>query len=383
MSANVSPTLIVGAGPTGLSLAIALRQRGARVIIIDRQKQGANTSRAAVIHAQTLEVLERLGVTAKLLKEGIIVPRFRVRDRDRLLLDIDFGALPGRHPFTLMLPQDKTEAILRSRLQHLGVEVQWATELDTVVQQGDQLVAHLKSPTGNIDMPVSWIVGCDGLNSKVREAADIAFAGGTYAEDFVLADVEMSWPLARSEVDLFFAPQGLMVVAPLPHDRYRIVATASKPPQQPDMSFIQRLLDERAPPSEPGRINNVIWSSRFHVHHRLASSVVSGNFILCGDAAHVHSPAGGQGMNTGIQDAVSLADPLLHAMKGDRSQLLGWADARQKVARSVVRLTDRMTRVATLRSPTACTVRNGLLSRIGCIPSARNAIGRRIAGLDY
>ncbi|MEV6576464.1 FAD-dependent oxidoreductase [Streptomyces sp. NPDC051577] len=383
MSANVSPILIVGAGPTGLSLAIALRQRGARVIVVDRQMQGANTSRAAVIHARTLEVLEELGVTAKLLEEGIIVPKFRVRDRDRLLLDLDFGELPGSYPFTLMLPQDQTEAILRARLQQLGIEVQWATELDTVVQQGDRLVAHLRSPAENIDMHASWVVGCDGLRSKVRQAAEIPFVGGTYRQEFVLADVKMDWPLVRSEVDLFFAPQGLMVVAPLPHDRYRIVATASQPPEQPDMSYIQRLIDERGPSSEPGRINEVIWSSRFHVHHRLAANVICGNIILCGDAAHVHSPAGGQGMNTGIQDAVSLADPLLHAMKGDRSPLLAWADTRQKVARSVVRLTDRMTRLATLRSPAACTVRNGILSTIGRIPSVRDAVALRIAGLDY
>lgn len=383
MSADMSPILIIGAGPTGLSLAIALRQRGARVIVIDRQPHGANTSRAAVIHARTLQVLEQLGVTAKLLEEGIIVPKFRVRDRDRLLLDIDFGELPGRYPFTLMLPQEQTEAILRARLREVGVEVQWATELDTVAQQGDRLVAHLKSAAGNIDMHASWVVGCDGLHSKVREEAEIPFVGGTYRQEFVLADVDMDWPLARSEVDLFFAPRGLMVVAPLPHGRYRIVATASKPPEQPDMSFIQRLLDERGTSSEPGRINNVIWSSRFHVHHRLAANVISGNIILCGDAAHVHSPAGGQGMNTGIQDAVSLADPLLHAMNGDRTPLLAWADARQKVARSVVRLTDRMTRLATLRSPAACTVRNGIVNTIRRIPSARNAIARRIAGLDY
>lgn len=383
MSADMSPILIVGAGPTGLSLAIALRQRGARVIVIDRQPHGANTSRAAVIHARTLQVLEQLGVTAKLLEEGIIVPKFRVRDRDRLLLDIDFGELPGRYPFTLMLPQEQTEAILRARLREVGVEVRWSTELDIVDQQGDRLVAHLKSAAGNIEMHASWVVGCDGLHSKVREEAEIPFVGGTYRQEFVLADVDMDWPLARSEVDLFFAPRGLMVVAPLPHDRYRVVATASKPPEQPDMSFIQRLLDERGTSSEPGRINNVIWSSRFHVHHRLAANVISGSIILCGDAAHVHSPAGGQGMNTGIQDAVSLADPLLHAMNGDRTPLLAWADARQKVARSVVRLTDRMTRLATLRSPAACIVRNGILNTIRRIPKARNAIARRIAGLDY
>lgn len=176
------------------------------------------------------------------------MPKFRVRDRDRLLLDLDFGELPGRYPFTLMLPQEQTEAILRARLREVGVEVQWATELDTVAQQGDRLVAHFKSAAGNIDMHVSWVVGCDGLHSKVREEAEIPFVGGTYRQEFVLADVDMDWPLACSEVDLFFAPRGLMVVAPLPHDRYRIVATASKPPEQPDVSFIQRLLENAVHP---------------------------------------------------------------------------------------------------------------------------------------
>lgn len=377
-----SPILIVGAGPTGLCLAIALRLKGVDAHVVDRQPQGANTSRAAVIHARTLEVLEELGVTPMLLARGIRVPRFRVRERDRVLMDIDFGTLPGRYPFTLMLPQDETEAVLRERLRQLGGAVRWSTELQRLEQRGEHVVAHLHDPAGTSELAARWAVGCDGFHSMVREAVGIPFAGGMYAESFVLADVSMDWPLKRAEVDLFLSPAGLVVVAPLPGERYRIVATADDAPAQPDAAFVQALLDDRGPRRPAGRIVDVAWSSRFRVHHRQAADIVAGNVILCGDAAHVHSPAGGQGMNTGIRDAASLVTPLLHAEAGDRTALLAWAQKRQAEARSVVRMTDRMTRAATLRSPLARAARNATLSAVGTVPHARRAMARRIAGLD-
>ena len=381
MSSEISPVLIVGAGPTGLCLAIAMRQRGIDVTIVDRQAQGANTSRAAVIHARTLEVVEELGVTSELLARGIRVPHFRVRDRDRILLDIDFGTLPGSYPFTLMLPQDETETVLRERLRQLGGEVRWSTELRGLEQHGDRVVAHLQDPKGTRDLTARWVVGCDGVHSAVRNAVGIPFVGGTYEEGFVLADVSMDWPLMRAEVDLFLSPAGLVVVAPLPGDRYRIVATVDDAPAHPNASFVQALLDRRGLRSQLGRILDVAWSSRFRVHHRQAADIVAGNVILCGDAAHVHSPAGGQGMNTGIQDAVSLANPLLHAQGGNDTPLLAWAGRRTAVARSVVRMTDRMTQAATLQSPPARTARNAMLMGLARIPGLRAAMARRIAGL--
>ncbi len=382
MPSETSPILIVGAGPTGLCLAIALRLKGIDAHLVDRQPQGANTSRAAVIHARTLEVLEELGATPMLLARGIRVPRFRVRERDRVLMDIDFGTLPGRYPFTLMLPQDETEAVLRERLRQLGGVVHWSTELQRLEQRAEHVVAHLRDPAGASELKARWVVGCDGFHSTVREAVGIPFAGGMYAESFVLADVSMDWPLTRAEVDLFLSPAGLMVVAPLPGDRYRIVATADDAPAQPDATFVQALLDDRGPRRQAARIVDVAWSSRFRVHHRQAAGIVAGNVILCGDAAHVHSPAGGQGMNMGIQDAASLVAPLLHAQAGDRASMLAWAHRREAVARSVVRMTDRMTRAATLRSPLARAARNATLSAVGTIPHARRAMARRIAGLD-
>lgn len=383
MADKIHPVLIVGAGPTGLALAIALRLRGVDATIIDRAEQGANTSRAAVIHARTLEVLDTLGVTATLIAQGIAVPTFRIRDRDHVLLDIGFSGLRTRYPFTLMCPQNLTEAILRDRFLQLGGEVRWSTALRDLDRREGHLVAMLSGSSGDEHLAASWIVGCDGFHSRVRELAGIDFAGGMYEEGFVLADVVMDWPLPRDEVDLFLSPAGLVVVAPLPGGRFRIVATVDDAPERPTALFVQRILDERGPRRQAASIREVVWSSRFHVHHRLTATPLIGNIILCGDAAHVHSPAGGQGMNTGIQDAVSLAEPLCDAMLGDHRALEAWASRRHEVARSVVALTNRMTRAATLRSVPARYARNTLLRTIGRIPSARLAAARRLAGLDY
>ena len=381
-AAKHTQVLIVGAGPTGLTLAIALRLQGVDAVVIDRQEQGANTSRAAVIHACTLSMLEPLGVSPSLVKRGVLVPLFRVRDRDRILLGIDFGTLPGNYPFTLMLPQDQTEAILLERLRELGGRVQWSTELRNVERHNGDLVATVSAQSCLSDLAATWIVGCDGFHSRVRELAGIDFLGDMYEQSFVLADVTMDRQLPRTVVDLYLASTGLMVVAPLPEGRYRIVATLANAPEEPDASAIQQILDERGAAHETARIDRIIWSSRFHVHRRLATYPLAGTFILCGDAAHVHSPAGGQGMNLGIRDAVSLAGPLKRALANDRGPLDAWAARRHHAAKAVVGMTDRMTRAATLRSLPAKILRNATLGVLGSIPTVRKAVARRIAGMN-
>lgn len=382
MLPETTDVMIIGAGPSGLALATALRLLGVDVTIIDRQPQGANTSRAAVIHARTLEVLDTLGVTSALLERGIVVPTFRIRDRDRVLLDIDFGHLASRYPFTLMCPQDQTEKVLLERFEDLGGRVCWSTEFVRMEPHGDNVTIELRQTSGTSTVMAKWVAGCDGAHSIVREASGIRFTGGTYDEDFVLADVAMRWPLARDEVDLFLAPDGLVVVAPLPQDRFRIVATVSQAPEKPDVAFMQTLLDQRGPSGDPGRISDIVWSSRFRIHHRVAATPWAGRIVLCGDAAHVHSPAGGQGMNTGIQDAVSLAGPLHSALHGELSELNAWAARRQEIATAVVSLTDRMTRAATLKSRPARMGRNLLLAAANRIPAIRSRIARRISELD-
>lgn len=376
--------LIAGAGPSGLALAAALSQRGVKPVIIDRQAAGANTSRACVVHARTLEVLESLDVTQDLLDEGVKVPIFRVRDRDRSLLTIDFSVLPSRYHFTLMIPQNRVEAILLHRLESLGCDVVRPCELVRFsASAASDVEAQVRSKQSTQSVRAQWLIGCDGMHSAVREQSGIAFSGGEYEASFVLADVRMDWPLSRDEVTLFYSPKGLVVVAPLPNERFRIVATVDEAPEVPSLDFVQAVLDARGPAINPGRIRDVTWSSRFHIHHRVAQHPRKGRVLLCGDAAHVHSPAGGQGMNTGIQDSISLAEALTRTLQdGDEERLDAWAAQRHKVASDVVALTDRMTRVATIKSPTGQTLRNMAVAFAGHLPSVRAAMAKTLSELD-
>ncbi len=374
--------LIVGAGPAGLTLAAELARVGVPSVTIDRQPAAANTSRAAVVHARTLEVLEPLGVTSQLLDEGVKVPVFRVRDRDRTLITIDFKDIPSAYPFTLMCPQDRIERILLGRLETLGGGVSRPCTLSGFVSDVDRVTASIDCDGEQRKVVAKWLVGCDGMHSVVREQSGIPFLGAEYAESFILADVHMDWSLSREEVSLFFSPDGLVVVAPLPENRFRIVATADIAPENPQLDFVQSLLDKRGPQRSPGRIRDIVWSSRFRIHHRVSESPRKGRVLLCGDAAHVHSPAGGQGMNTGIQDSAALANVLAELSRGGNGrQLDAWASKRHEVASGVVSLTDRLTKTATMKSGVGRVFRNIGMTIAGSLPPVRAAMALRLAEL--
>jgi 2-polyprenyl-6-methoxyphenol hydroxylase-like FAD-dependent oxidoreductase len=220
------------------------------------------------------------------------------------------------------------------------------------------------------------------MHSAVRQIAGIGFTGDAYAQSFVLADVRMDWGLAGDEVMLFLSPAGLAVIAPLPGGSHRIVATQDDAPEHPDLADIQGLLDTRGPTTPPARVREILWSSRFRVHHRLADHYRAGRILLAGDAAHVHSPAGGQGMNTGIQDGVTLGRLLASALRtGDDGALDEYERVRRPVAEQVVAFTDRMTRMATLRTPRLRAMRNAAIRTVGALPTVRTRLARQIAGL--
>lgn len=375
---NATPALpactevaVVGAGPAGLALAVTLAAAGVDFVVLDKLAEGANTSRAAVVHARTLEVLDELGASAELIARGIQVTRFAVRDGARRLLTVPFDKLPTAHPYTLMVPQYETESVLLDRLRALGGEVHRPYEVASVVQDQDGVT--LTTTTGET-LRAAYAVGVDGMHSTVREAAGIGFTGSAYGESFVLADAVMDWAPGPREVSLTFGAAGLTVVAPLPGGHYRVVATVDDAPPAPDLAFVQRLLDERAPGQ--AKVTALAWSSRFRVHHRVADHYRARRLLLAGDAAHVHSPAGGQGMNTGIQDGYALGRAFA------TGRLDGYEAQRRPVAQRVVAFTDRMTRMATTHNPMARGARNIALSLLGHTTLPKK-LATELAELNY
>ncbi len=372
--------LIVGAGPTGLTLAASLVSRGISTTVVDRQLAGSNTSRAAVVNARSLEVLEGLDVARRLVKEGIQAPRFTIRDGARTLIPIDFSTLPTEYPYSLMVPQSTTERLLSDRLVELGGSVVRPKTLTSVVQDGDGVTATFDDGD---TVRARYVVGADGIHSKVREQAGIGFEGGQYEESFLLADVRLTGEAPADEVILYWATAGLTVVAPLPGDIYRIVAPVPNAPENPSAPYVQEILDSRGPGKGRMVVTEVIWGSRFRIHHRVADTYRAGRLLLAGDAAHVHSPAGGQGMNLGIQDAVALSEALASVLDGGPDSLLdAYSAARRPIARDVVAMTDRLTRLATLPR-IARPLRNAVFSVVGRLPAANRTLAWRLSGLVY
>ena len=376
--------LIIGAGPTGLALATTLMRAGIATVIVDKLATGQNTSRAAVVHAHTLEVLEPLGVVERMTQAGLKLARFSIRDRDRVLVRLHFDTLPTRHPYLLMLPQDVTEAILAEGLGEAGGTVRRGWMAEALVETPDGVQATVASGEDRQTIHARYVVGADGMHSLVRETAGIGFAGSSYEESFVLADVEMTWSHGRDEVMLFFSPAGLVVVAPLPSGAYRIVATLDVAPERPGIEDLQALLDARGPTQGVGKVSRVHWSSRFRLHHRVADQYRRGRLLLIGDAAHVHSPAGGQGMNTGLVDACVLGRLLIEVLSGrrDDSHLDTYEALRRPAALQVLQLAGRLTHMATMKSAPQRFMRNLVLAAINLVPMARHRLEMNLSGLS-
>jgi 2-polyprenyl-6-methoxyphenol hydroxylase-like FAD-dependent oxidoreductase len=297
--------LVIGAGPSGLTVGASLLKRGIATTIVDRQAAGANTSRAAVVTPRTLEVLEQIDVAERLVNLGIKAPLFTIRDGARTLVPVDYRGLPTDYPYSLMIPQATTEKVLLERLIELGGSVVRPKVLTSIRQDADGVTATFDD--GDV-IRARYAVGADGLHSTVREQSGIRFDGGQYQEAFTLADVRLRGGAPAGEVILFWAKAGLTVIAPLPGEVFRIVAPVADAPESPSAAFVQDILDERGFGKGRLVISEMIWGSRFRIQHRVADTYRAGRLLLAGDAAHVHSPAGGQGMNLGIQDGVALAD---------------------------------------------------------------------------
>ncbi|ORW36791.1 pentachlorophenol monooxygenase [Mycobacterium paraense] len=375
---NDTDVLVVGAGPTGLALGASLIARGMRAVLVDRLAEGQNTTRAAAVNARTLEVLEDLDVAPRMVKAGLIAPRFTIRQGRRVLMPVDFSELPTKHPYTLMLSQADTERLLLERLHELGGAVIRPKTLSRLTQDADGVTAIFDDGE---TIRARYVVGADGMHSTVREHAGIGFTGGEFAESFALADVRLAGEAPRAEVILFYAREGLNVLAPLPGDIFRIVAPVADAPKEPSAEFVQDLLDTRGFGPGELKVTELLWGTRFHIHHRVADSYSAGRLLLAGDAAHVHSPAGGQGMNLGIADAISLGGALAEVLRGGSDAALdAYAAAQRQRAEQVLKLTGRLTRISTLPRPLR-PIRNSTMLLAARVPGVRRQLAVQLSGL--
>ena len=372
--------LVVGAGPVGLAVAASLAGQGREVTVIDRQAAGANTSRASVVHPRTLEMLERIGVSKRMAELGIHVEQFNIAEGDRTLVPVRFDDLPTEYPYVLMIPQSLTEQVLLERLKELGGTVHRPYVAVGVRQDADGAEVTLES--GEV-IRAQYVVAADGMHSAIRDLAGLGFGGkDTLPLNFTLADVRVEGGLPEEEVLLYFSKTGILVAAPLPDGSFRLVAEVDEAPEHPDVAYAQALLDTRGP-KKTAKVAEVIWGSRFRIHERVADRYRERRILLAGDAAHTHSPAGGQGMNLGLRDAVTLGEALGTALaNGDESKLHDYATNSRAEAVRVVALAHRLTRLATVPAPVR-PARNTVLRLLAQLPSFRRGFAEQLSALGH
>jgi 2-polyprenyl-6-methoxyphenol hydroxylase-like FAD-dependent oxidoreductase len=357
--ADLADVVVVGAGPTGLALAAQLIAHGIRPRIVDRSHDRVHESRALAIQPRTLEVLAGLGVTDELLAEGNRAVQLRLHVREKVIRVqlFDFGLADTEYPYLLFLSQAETERILVEHLDRAGVSVERGVEVTGLRPDGDAVVATLRRDDGgDQSVRARYVVGCDGAHSIVRRAAQIDFEGSSYPQTFVLADLEADG-LEPGAAHAFLTETGLLFFFPLGTPAtWRVLAMRSPtdptPPDAPvTLRNVQAIVDASA--SMPVRLHDPVWMTNFRLHNRGASHYRAGPMFLAGDAAHIHSPAGAQGMNTGIQDAINLGWKLAYVLTGRANPALldTYEPERAPIGRFVLRYTDRAFSVATSANP--------------------------------
>ncbi|MFD3817089.1 FAD-dependent monooxygenase [Streptomyces rubiginosohelvolus] len=368
------PVLVVGAGPSGLTAAVELTRRGVPVLCVDRAEGPSTSTKALGVWPRTLELLRRMGADEEIRRRVLPQRAMRYYSEGRVIADLRFRD-PDVQP--VCLPQPDVEAMLRDALAEAGGRIAWGTELVGFQQDGPAVEAVLRGPDGTERTEeFSWVVGADGARSRVREHLDIGFEGATHELSFVVADIELDGPLEPDVTHYFCSPRGILVTCGLPSGRFRVFTSA--PPglrrDDVDLAAVQKLVDERGPGGIT--LRDPDWISVFAVHSRHADRTREGRVFLLGDAAHIHSPAGGQGLNIGMADAHNLAWKLALCWHGRSGTALleSFERERAQTARAAIRQADAQTRIWLLNKPHQVALRDNAL---------RVASALRLFHLDY
>ncbi len=377
--------LVAGAGPVGLTLGLELSRFGVPVRVIDKIAGPSDTSRAVAIWPRTLELLDRSGVAADLVKAGNHVVVANIFSGHSQVGRIELGGITSPFPFALMAPQYETEGVLRRHLKAHGIEPEFSTELADIAQDEDGVTATLRAADGKETTErFDWLVACDGSHSVVRHRLGLEFEGDTLSLDWTQGDFHLTgMPIPFSELAIFWHPEGALMFFPMAPDRYRIITSLGPStdvePVPLEMAAFQKVIDRRGPGGIT--LTDTVWTSAFRINERQVGSYRSGRIFLAGDAAHVHSPAGGQGMNTGMQDAINLAWKLALVCRGvSRAPVLldSYDAERRPVGAEVIRESGRLTKAATLENHALQDVRNFVAHLVLGLPAAQHAIAGMI-----
>ena len=388
--------LIIGAGPTGLVLALWLSKLGVRLRIVDKATGPGTTSRALAVQARTLELYRQLELADAVVERGHQVPAANlwVRGQRAAKLSLqNIGAGLTPYPFLQIYPQDEHEKLLIERLQGFGIAVEWQTELLDLAQDEHQAVAHLRLADGREEScSATFVAGCDGARSALRKALGIGFPGGTYQQVFYVADVQASGAAIDGELHVDLDEADFLAVFPMAGSgRARLIGTVRDERAEHPESLGFADVGQRAIEHMGIQVEQVNWFSTYRVHHRVAQQFRRHRAFLLGDAAHVHSPAGGQGMNTGIGDAINLAWKLasvLHGKAGDEL-LDSYEIERKAFAERLVATTDQVFNFVSANGRIANLLRTRLapvlLSRLVAMGKVRSFMFRTVSqiGLNY
>jgi 2-polyprenyl-6-methoxyphenol hydroxylase-like FAD-dependent oxidoreductase len=381
--------LVTGAGPVGLAMAVELARYGMSLRIVDKAAERTDKSKALVLWARTLELLDSAGCSRPLIDAGCKVSAVNLVEGSKQIGHLTLDGVASPHPYALMLPQSETERLLDEHLNTLGVKVERSVELTQFAAAADKVVCTLRHADGHEEqLEATWLIGCDGAHSTVRHLLGMEFVGDTMASNWILADVHLSGVPWKGEIDIVWHADGVLAIFPIVQGRYRIIAdvgnaAAGAEQSDPTLSEVQAILDQRG----PGGIvaSDPVWMAGFRINERKVADYRSGQVFLAGDAAHIHSPAGGQGMNTGIQDACNLAWKLALVHRGScaAEPVLGsYSLERSEVGKQVLAETGRATAIGLIRGDIKQAIRNHIASLIFGLSPIRKAMAEVVTELS-
>jgi len=343
--------LIIGAGPTGLSLACQFVRYGIDFLIVEKNEGVTPYSKAIGVQARTLEIFDQIGLARKAVEQGTIAGKARLVISGRVRGELDLSHIGeglSPFPFVLMLEQSKNERLLYDYLQSHHKEVLWKTELESLSQDTDGVSAQVRTADGSSKIiKAKYVVGCDGAKSLVRHALGLTFEGTTFERMFYVADAQIDWSLSHDALHICFSKGSFVIFFPLKGEkRYRIVGVFPEEFKKDEGDILYQEMEGRI--KEEARldlaVHDVEWFSTYKVHTRRANKFSEGRGFLAGDAAHIHTPAGAQGMNTGVQDAYNLAWKMALVLRGEADERLldTYNEERLENAKRLLKTTDRL-----------------------------------------